>query len=578
MKLKSLYITVFIFLISISVSAGSRLPVGITSSWQEALQNKKASISILWYDIEPFIYRDKKNNIIGVEYELMQGFAIFLKNKYGIHLKNNWVDAGSFEAIYPKIKTSTEKGLFGVSFYSITNERKKDVKFSPAYMPDLNVLASSNNLPLYTNEKNFYKDLPLLKGFTMKSTTMEEDMLTIKKKYSKLNITNEADDYEVLKQISTFDNAIGYVPVSIYVVALQRGIKIKRQRILATRREGFAAIYTRGSDWDLPVNEYFESLECKMLVAQLIKKYLGREVAEIILEVSASDSIRGKVSDIELLTKEREIVTQRLIGTALEGERSKMQRNFFLFAAVTFLLFAGLMYSRYATKNKLSNLLIEKNKIIAGQKTEVLLLNEKLKIKILQSKLNPHFLFNSLNAIQYHINEDDRKGALNYISGFARFLRQFMKTSDEVLISTKDDALLVTSYLELEQKRFNDAFKFSVTIGEEAENAEIPPMLIHSILEEALYTRLLADKDIKNRMLDVSYLIYNSELVITIRDNGKPTEVQIKELEEKNALQVLQVRIEAINRAAENPIKISKLYNDEVNSFILKIPQPLFKN
>ena len=130
----------------------------------------------------------------------------------------------------------------------------------------------------------------------------------------------------------------------------------------------------------------------------------------------------------------------------------------------------------------------------------------------------------------------------------------------------------------MEQKRFSDAFKFSVTIGEEAEEAEIPPMLIHNILEEALYTHLLADKEIKDRMLDVSYLIYNSELVITIRDNGKPTEALTKDLEINSPLQVLQVRIDAINRAADKPIKITTFSNDEINSFILKIPQPLFKN
>ena len=559
-------------------SAQADLPIPKTSSWQEALQNRQATISILWYDIEPFIYRTNKNEVIGVEYELMEGFAVYLKHNYGITLTNNWIDAGSFEAIYPAIKNSSEKGLFGVSFYSITEERKKEIKFSPPYMPDLNVLITNNSMPAYTDKNLFFQDLPKLQGFTMKATTMEDDVLALRKEYEQLLVTDQKDDYEVLKQIETYKNAFGYVPVSIYVVALQRGIKIQRQRILATRRQGFAAIYTKASDWDAPVNEYFESYACKMLVARLIKKYLGTEMADIIMEVSGSDSIQGKVSDIELLTKERELVTQRLIDTAIDGERSKTQRNLLVLAALSALLFGVLMFSRYSTKNRLNKLLVEKNKVIAAQKTAMQQLNEQLKIKILQSKLNPHFLFNSLNAIQYHITENDRKGALNYISGFARFLRQFIKTSDEVLIPTREDALLVNSYLDLEQKRFSNAFKYTVTVGEEAGEAEVPPMLIHSILEQALYANLLADKELEKPMLEVSYLIYNSELVITIRYNGKKATTQSKELEDKNSLELLQVRIDTINRAAKKPIRVSMFTKDDINSFILKVPQPLFKS
>ncbi|HEX2532278.1 MAG TPA: transporter substrate-binding domain-containing protein, partial [Chitinophagaceae bacterium] len=257
-----------------------------TSSWADAKRGKKGSITVLWYDIEPFIYRNGKGGIIGVEYELMEGFKPFLKEQYGIDLSINWVDARSFENIYPYIKGSKEKGIFGLSFYSITEQRKKEVKFSPPYMPDLNIVVSNNDLPSYKAEEDFIRDLKKLKGYTMEQTTMEQDLLALKKEYCpELPVYNQVDDYEVLKQIASSRNAFGYVPVSIYVVALQRGIKVKRQRVLSTRREGFAAIFSKESDWDEPVNAYFNSSMCKALVDHLIPQYLGPEVADIILNV-----------------------------------------------------------------------------------------------------------------------------------------------------------------------------------------------------------------------------------------------------------------------------------------------------
>ena len=81
----------------------------------------------------------------------------------------------------------------------------------------------------------------------------------------------EFDDYAVMEKISRQPNSFGYVPLSIYVMALQRGIKVKRQDVLPNRREGFAGIYSKASDWDAPVNEYFTSPAFTSFAATVIK-------------------------------------------------------------------------------------------------------------------------------------------------------------------------------------------------------------------------------------------------------------------------------------------------------------------
>ena len=488
-------------------------------SWQQVQKDKKGTITCLWYDIEPFIYRSG-NKIIGVEYELMEGFKKYLKTNYDFELQINWVDAGAFENIYPFIAGSDKKGLFGLSFYSITEERKREIKFSPPYMPDLNIICSNYNLPTYESDTAFISDINKLKGYTMKMTTMSDDLTKLRDNfYPALSISDEADDYEVLRKISISPNSFGYVPLSIYVVALQRGIKIKRQRVLATRREGFAAIYTKASDWDKPVNEYFVSPQCKALTDGLVKRYLGKEVSDIILDVSASDSVNGNPSDMELLMKEREVVTQRLIDTALKSQRQEQQRNYYIIAIIALVFFGAVLYNRFRIKQLLNHKLRQQNELVAAQKQKIEGMNQQLQMKILQSRLNPHFLFNSLNAIQYFVTEGNNKATLKYISRFSNFLRNVLKISDDIAVTTEEEARMLEQYLWLEQNRFPGKFVYDIST-ENTEHFKLPPLLTVSLVENILYRSLLISNTQAPKNINIHFSASETALLVTVADNG----------------------------------------------------------
>jgi hypothetical protein len=555
-------------------------------SWEQTLQQKKGTITALWYDIEPFIYRDGKGGIMGVEFELMEGLKGFVKKEYGVDLGINWVDAGSFEDIYPQIRSSAQKGLFGLSFYSITDERKKEVKFSPPYMPDMNIVVTNNNTPVYENDLAFIGELKKMKGFTMQQTTMEEDLMKLKKMYyPSLPVSNREDDYEVLKEIAKNPNSFGYAPVSIYVVALQRGIKIKRQTVLATKREGFAAVYTKASDWDEPVQAYFNSPACHVLVAGLIKKYLGEEVAGIILGVSGNDSIRGRAQDIELLTREREIVTRRLMDTAVEVQRQRSTRNTMLVAVICLVLLAGVLFSRFITKKKLHKKLAQRNQLISKQNEQIEQMNQLLKLKVLQAKMNPHFLFNSLNSIQYFISADDKKASLQYISRFSAFLRKLIHFGDELSITLKDEAELLREYLWLEHTRFPGQFDYQVNLPEELQQAKILPLLTHGLVEASLYRGVLNLNNGKKGMIHVDFTGGSDKLFVQVTDNGMSRE-RAGELEKKKGLingeeDMLNRRIRLFNRQGSRKINLrfETITNnpvEEANRAKLEVPQPLF--
>ncbi|WP_298741514.1 histidine kinase [uncultured Chitinophaga sp.] len=569
------------------VVAAVAAPGWRTDSWKQVREQQSGTITVLWDEIEPFIYLDKSGALVGIEYELMEGFRGFVEQEYGVQLKINWVKAKEFKDIYPQIRSSDASGLFALSYYSITAERKKEVKFSPPYMPDLNVLVSNNSMPAFESGPQLIAGLKKMTGYTLGGTTMEQDLLTLRERYfTAMPVKyNPVNDYEVLKDIAADPGGIGYVPVSIYVVALQRGIKVKRQRLFDVRREGFAAIYPKNSDWDEPVNRYFNSTGAKMQVSALIRKYLGEEVADIILDISAKDSLGLGKSDIELLTKEREIVTQRLIDTALVVERQRIQQGLLLIAAVVILMLAALFYSRYHTRKKLVQQLAQRNQLIVKQNEQIEQMNQLLKLKVLQGRMNPHFLFNSLNSIQYFITADNKKASIQYISKFSTFLRKIIHYGDELSISSKDEASLLEEYLWLEQTRFPGRFDYKITLPEHARQAAILPLIVHSLVEDALYKGVLNIKDNRLGKINIDFNLQDDGLWVAVTDNGISRE-SADQLEKRKGISsgeesVLSRRIRLFNRQGSRKINLQYTAgsgnNEEgFNRTSLYIPQPLF--
>lgn len=490
-------------------------------SWEQVFADKKGTVTALWYDIEPFIYKNSNGQLEGVEYEIMESLKTYLKNRYGIELTVNWENARSFENIYDQVKQTKQSGVFGWSYYSITPERKKEVQFSPPYMPDLNIVVTNSGEPVYATAQELTGKLKDMQAYTMANTTMDEDVLSLKTYFYKdLKVSLQDDDYAVMKNIAADRKGFGYVPLSVYIVGLQKGIKVKRQNVLSARREGFAAVMPLHSDWQLLMEEYFNTEEFMNKAASIVTKYLGTEVTDLVLG-HRKDSAGKRMTDLELVSLEKEIVTRRLVETALQVQRERNIRSAIIAAIGLGLIFFFMTYRRYIAKQRINKELMQRNEIILQQKKEIEKINRTLQLKFLQSRLNPHFLFNSLNAIQYFVGTNDRKAAMTYISSFAAFLRQHLQTAASLTHSVLKEATMLKQYLELEKTRFAGKFNFDIELPQESDLLELhtPSLLTLTFVEYALYNRVLNRSD-NEGMITVSFSKTGESLVITIDDNG----------------------------------------------------------
>src|SRR5690606_40986353 len=129
--------------------------------------------------------------------------------------------------------------------------------------------------------------------------------------------------------------------------------------------------------------------------------------------------------------KEREIVSQRLASTLLASQRDRILRNVNILMIAIAIIIVILIYNRYRMKTRLTKLLTQRNTVIGRQNRDIERINRRLHMRVLQAQINPHFLFNSLNDLQYYINKGDTNTSLTYVSRFSRFIRELITQANE---------------------------------------------------------------------------------------------------------------------------------------------------
>ncbi len=144
-----------------------------------------------------------------------------------------------------------------------------------------------------------------------------------------------------------------------------------------------------------------------------------------------------------------------------------------------------------------------------------------LETMILKSQMNPHFVFNSLNSIRYLFMKDEKEKGLKYITKFARLLRTTLHHGDQALVRLEEEVELTELFVQLEELRFDDAFKFSSDYSSDPYWKElmIPPFVIQPIVENAFWHGLLPSKK-EEKKIEISITKIETGYKIAIEDNG----------------------------------------------------------
>ena len=184
------------------------------------------------------------------------------------------------------------------------------------------------------------------------------------------------------------------------------------------------------------------------------------------------------------------------------------------------------------------------------------------KYETLKNQVNPHFLFNSLNALTNLVYEDQDQAA-KFIRELSKVYRYVLDTRAQEVVSLKTEMDFVNSYLFLQKIRFDEKLQLNISI-EGFEQKMLPPMAIQMLLENAIKHNVIAEEE----PLTIHIEIENGEKLV-VRNNLQKKNIPIEESSEMG-LSNIKSRYEFLSAT---PVEVI----DEPSEFIVKLPLLAFE-
>jgi len=170
-------------------------------------------------------------------------------------------------------------GVFGLGNITITDERKREVKFSPPFITNLAFLITQNDVATLAKMEDLPTTFGKLTAYTAKGTLNEKRINELKQKYfPDMQITLTSTSQETLEKITSNRDGFAYLDLAFYLEAVQQRKPVKRHPIGDKASEQFGFAMPMNSDWSPILDEFFKanggyrnSTEYK----SILRKHLG---------------------------------------------------------------------------------------------------------------------------------------------------------------------------------------------------------------------------------------------------------------------------------------------------------------
>lgn len=211
-----------------------------------------------------------------------------------------------------------------------------------------------------------------------------------------------------------------------------------------------------------------------------------------------------------------------------------------------------------------------------------------LRLQTLQGQMNPHFIFNSLNSINYFISKNDRLSANRYIADFSKLIRSILYNMNNSYITLENEIDSLTAYLKIEYLRFSDRFEYEIITdpGIEPFKYNVSPGLIQPFVENAIWHGVRVLEGRKGKITVRFESRPNEGIVCIIEDDGigrKRSEEMKSAYSEKKShgISIAVERLKIINNLMHSDfnLKISDRFPElEETGTKVEIDLPVKKN
>ena len=242
-------------------------------SWSKVKANGGA-LTVIYYEQPGLIYKDvASGKMKGICVDILGDFAEYIQTKYGKKVEIRY--AGQ-EQVFPTFLSITQNtpNILGVTNVTITEERKKILKFTPSFMNSPLMMLTNNEAPNITDVKEIGTTMKEYSAKIIAGSTHVKLIEKIKKEYAPgLKVTYVNSGTEVLKELSSGSKYFAILELTEYIDATRRQLPVKRQNVNLGNAEEVAFIMAKQNDWEPIWNEfltpeYRKSVRYRKIIAE----------------------------------------------------------------------------------------------------------------------------------------------------------------------------------------------------------------------------------------------------------------------------------------------------------------------
>lgn len=280
--------------------------------------------------------------------------------------------------------------------------------------------------------------------------------------------------------------------------------------------------------------DYKKAYEYAVLYNKSLNNMYFKEFYAQIADLTLQYELLKKQDEIKSLTQENDIKT-------LQAKNNRLITIGLIIFIIILIIVSFIIYKHIQVKTK--------------QK-----INE-LTLQNLIQQMNPHFIFNTLNSIQYYMYNHSELETNEYISKFSQLIRKILENTNNSKVKIMDELEAIKLYIELEQLRFNNSFDYQITLPSDAslDEYKIPTMFIQPFVENAIIHGLRHLKD--KGLLSITVSVKNGLLICEIDDNGigrsKAEEINADNKHKSLSLSIANERLKLLSSSTYTKLKIN---------------------
>ncbi|TRW49751.1 transporter substrate-binding domain-containing protein [Aliidiomarina halalkaliphila] len=255
----------------------------------------QADLRVLYVAADGFAYTDENGELTGVTVEIMRDFVSWFERYHAVRVNLEFVEETNWQRFYQRI-VDAQGGVFGLGNVTITEERRAELQFSPAYLNNVAVLVTHNGIAELTDWMDFPEVFADLEPMAFSGTLHEERIRGIRDRFQPgVDIHPAESNPEIIDAVS-HDGMYSYIDAYNYWRAVEQGAPLRHHPIADEHGETFGIIMPHSNDWATLMVAFFAAdggYRNTPRYRQIMETHLGEALTETLENARAQDASGG---------------------------------------------------------------------------------------------------------------------------------------------------------------------------------------------------------------------------------------------------------------------------------------------